>query len=135
MDSVGRPHDLDVLGQYNEKSRYAYHAAGLAKLLLSQRARNKYYREKPGYHLVNTASEPWSGWVNIPAMAFREQIEALRDVDSEKIFPVERRSGFASFSRASSPEEISFESDQGTIADHRFGQMVRFWVDHLGVPF
>ncbi|MDR0328766.1 MAG: hypothetical protein LBI05_10770 [Planctomycetaceae bacterium] len=131
VDSVGRPHDLDVLGQYNEKSRYAYHAAGLAKLFLSQRAGNKYYREATGYHLVNTAPEPWSGWVNVPATALREHLEALRDVKSNRLFRIERRHGFASFSRAHSPDDISPESDQGTIADNVPDNVVRFWVDNL----
>ena len=131
IDSIGRPHDLDVWGQYNEKSRYAYHAVGLAKLLLSQRARNKYYQEENGYYLVNTAPEPWSGWINVPATAFREPIEAFWDVDSSRVFPVERRRGFLQFYRAGSPEDISPESDQGTIADSAPGQATRFWIDNL----
>ena len=131
VDSIGRPHDLDVLGQYNEKSRYAYHAVALAKLLLSQRAGNIFYQEEQGYYLVNTAPEAWSGWVNIPATALREHLEALRDVKSNHVFPIERRYGFASFSRANSPDDISPESDQGTIADHVPGNTVRFWVDNL----
>jgi hypothetical protein len=131
IDSVGRPHDLDVLGQYNEKSRYAYHAVGLAKLLLSQRAGNKFYREEQGYHLVNPAPLPWSGWVNIPITAFREQVDAFRDVNSNRVFPVERRHGFSSFSRAGSPDDISPESDQGTVADHTPGHLARFWIDNL----
>jgi hypothetical protein len=131
IDSIGRPHDLDVLGQYNEKSRYAYHAAGLAKLLLSQRARSKYYREETGYYLVNTAPEPWSGWVNVLSTAFREPVEALRDVESNRVFSLEKRRGFASFSRAQSPEDISPESDQGTIADNTPEFMFRFWIDDL----
>ena len=131
IDSIGRPHDLDVLGQYNEKSRYAYHAVGLAKLLLSQRARSKYYREENGYHLINTAPESWSGWVNVLSTAFREPIEAFRDVQSNRIFPLERRRGFEPFSRAQSPDDISPEADHGTIADNAPGRMVRFWVDDL----
>jgi len=131
VDSIGRPHELDVLGQYNEKSRYAYHAVGLAKLLLSQRAGNKFYREESGYHLVNTAPEPWSGWVNIPATALREPLEALRDVDSNRVFPVERRHGFTSFTQAASPDDISPESDHGTIADNVPDSVVRFWIGNL----
>ena len=131
VDSIGRPHGLDVLGQYNEKSRYAYHAAGLAKLLLSQRARSKYLRGESGYYLVNTAPEPWSGWVNVLSSAFREPLEALRDAESDRVFPIERRSGFASFSRAGSPSDISPESDQGTIADSTQGYLFRFWIDNL----
>ena len=131
IDSIGRPHDLDVLGQYNEKSRYAYNAVGLAKLLLSQRARNTYYQEENGYHLINTAPESWSGWVNVLATAFRKPIEAFRDVDSGRVYPVERRRGFDPFSRAGSPNDISPEADHGTIADNAPGRMVRFWVDDL----
>ena len=131
IDSIGRPHDLDVLGQYNEKSRYAYHATGLAKLLLSQRARTKFYREENGYYLVNTAPESWSGWIHILATAFREPIEAFRDVESGRVFPVERLRGFEPFSRASSPDDISPEADHGTIADNAPGRAIRFWVDNL----
>ena len=131
VDSIGRPHDLDVLGQYNEKSRYAYLAVGLSKLLLSQRANSKYFREETGYHLVNTAPEPWSGWVDIQATALREHLEALRDVESNRLFPMERRRGFSSWTRAHSPDDISPESDQGTIADNVPGSVVRFWVDNL----
>jgi len=130
-DSIGRPHDLDVLGQYNEKSRYAYHATALAKLLLSQRARSVFYRKENGYYVVNTAPEPWSGWVSLPATALREHVGAFRDVNSDRLFPVERRHGFASWTRAGSPADISPESDQGTIADNVPGRIVRFWVDNL----
>jgi hypothetical protein len=131
IDSIGRPHDLDVLGQYNEKSRYAYLAVGLSKLLLSQRARSKFFHEENGYHVVNTAPQPWSGWVSVLSTAFREPVNAFRDVESNRVFPVERRHGFAQFARANSPDDISPESDQGTIADFVPGHTVRFWVDNL----
>ncbi len=131
VDSVGRPHDLDVLGQYNEKSRYAYHAGALAKLLLAERARSHTFRQPPGYYVINTAPEPYSGWVTVPASAFREHVAAFRDSKTNRVIPVQRRRGFASFSRANSPDDIFDESRQGTIADHAPDQAVRFWVENI----
>jgi len=130
-DAVGRPYDLDVLGSQNEHARYAHHANAFAKLLLAQRACNKFYRKENGYHLVNTAPLPWSGWVDVPSTAFREPVEALRDVVSNRVFPLERRRGFEQWSRANSPDDMLPESEHGTFADNVPNSMVRFWVDNL----
>lgn len=131
VDSIGQPHSLDVLGQFNEKSRYTFHAVALAKLLLSERARAKVYRDEAGYHVVNTAPETWSGWIYALDSAFREDVQALRDVNSGQITILERQPGFASFRRAGTREEISPESDQETITDRVPNQLIRFWVDSL----
>jgi hypothetical protein len=47
-DSMGLPHAIETWGQYNEKSRYAYHALGMAKLLLADRTRSAVYPGPPG---------------------------------------------------------------------------------------
>lgn len=130
-DSVGLPHALDTLGQYNEKSRYAYLAHALAKLLLSQRVRTHIYPQDGGYYVVNTAPQPWSGWVEMPRTALRESVQALKDPKTGKIMPLEWRPGFSSMARARSPQDISPETDQGTVSDNIPNQIARFWVDHI----
>ena len=131
VDSVGRPHDLEILGQYNEKSRYAYLAVAQAKMLLSQRARTAVYPREAGYYVVNASPEPFSGWVTALDTAFREHVVALRNTDTDVVSNIERRPGFLSFTRPNSPADLSPESDQGTVADYSPGQAIRFWVHQL----
>jgi len=130
-DSIGQPHALETLGQYNEKSRYAYHAHALSKLLLSQQARTLVYPKEGGYYVVNTAPLPWSGWVSMPVTALREDVKALKDSNTGIVMPLEWRKGFSSMARAAGPDNLSPETDQGTISDNIPNMIVRFWADNI----
>ncbi len=130
-DSIGQPHSLDTIGQYNEKSRYAYHAHALSKLLLSQQVRTFVYPKEGGYYVVNTAPLPWSGWVTMPVTSLRENIKALKDTKTDKVFPLEWRNGFSSMARAAGPDNLSPETDQGTVSDNVPNMIVRFWAEKI----
>ena len=96
-DSIGLPHAIETWGQYNEKSRNAYHALAMAKLLLAQRARTAIYPRESGVYVVNTAGAPTSGWVTMPNTALRGDYHSLVDAESGKRSPLEVRAGYAQF--------------------------------------
>lgn len=130
-DSVGLPHDIETWGQYNEKARCAYHALGMAKLLLAGRARSAVYPGPAGLYVVNTAPAPWSGWVTIPSTCLRESANSLVDAASDARTPLEFRAGYAQFSRPSGPEQVTERNTAETFADSVPGREVRFWVEGL----
>ena len=65
--SVALPDDLETIGQYNEKSRYAYRPVGLATS--APLAAGSHAAGRPGRrHLPGQyGPSPWSGWVTVPA--------------------------------------------------------------------
>ncbi len=130
-DSVGLPHAIDTWAQYNEKSRYAYHALGMAKLLLAGRARSSIYREPPGLYVVNTSPAPWSGWVTMPSSCLRESAHSLAEIGGDARVPLEYRPGFASWYRPSGPEQLTEQNTAETFADNVPDREVRFWVQGL----
>jgi len=130
-DSIGLPHDMDTWAQYNEKARTAYHPLAISKVLLAQRARSTVYPLEYGYHVVNTASRPWSGWVTLKSSALREEVAALKDPLTGRITPVESRAGYAQFTSPQEEDQLTFEADNATVADNMPDQLKRFWVENL----
>lgn len=100
-ESVSRPYSLFTQGQYNEKSLLAYKPMGHAEALLGLRARAKLDSAGSGLHVVNTAAEPYTGWVRFRAAALREEVGSLTAEGSTRY-------------------ELS-----------RVGPVTRFWVDRL----
>ena len=130
-DSIGSPHSIETWGQYNEKSRYAYHALGMAKLLLAGRARSTIYTESPGVYVVNTASTPWSGWIAIPSTSLRESVSSLVDVENNVPVPLVHRAGYAQFCRPSGPEQLTKQNAAETFADNMPGREILFWAPKI----
>lgn len=130
-DSIGQPHEIDTWAQYNEKARTAYYPLAMSKVLLAQRARTAIYPREYGYYVANTSPRPWSGWVTMKASALREAVHALEDPETGLITPVETRPGYAQFTAPETPDQLSFEADNGTIADNAPAQNLRFWIEHL----
>ncbi len=130
-DSIGLPHDIDTLGQYNEKARAAHHPLAMSKLLLAQRARTAVYPREYGYYVANTAPRPWSGWVVLKSSALRENVTALKNVESGGVAPLEVRPGYAQFTGPQEEGHLSVEADNATVADNMPGQIQRFWVENL----
>ena len=130
-DSIGQPHEIDTWAQFNEKARTAYHPLAMSKVLLAQRARTAIYPLEYGYYVANTAPRPWSGWVTTQASALREDVNALEDPKTGMVVPTEARAGYAQFTAPENAEQLTFEADNGTVADNVPGQVVRFWMDNL----
>jgi hypothetical protein len=131
-DSIGLPHDIDTLGQYNEKARTAYHPLAMSKVLLAQRARTAVYPLEHGYYVANTAPDAWSGWVTMKATALREKVGALENPLTGATTPVEVLPGYAQFTGPANANEMTAEADNGTVADNAPGQLLRFWMDKVG---
>jgi hypothetical protein len=70
--SVSEPYSLFTIAQYDEKSLTAYRPMGHSEWLLGQRARVRLAAEPAGLYVVNTAREPYSGWVTLQAAAIRD---------------------------------------------------------------
>lgn len=83
-ESVAKPYSLFTLSQYNEKSLLAYRPMGHAEALLGLCARTKLDAAGEGLHVVNTAGEPYTGWVRLQAAAFREEVGSLEGNGSKK---------------------------------------------------
>jgi hypothetical protein len=130
-DSVGLPHAIETWGQYNEKARCAYHALGMAKLLLASRARSTVYPGPPGLYVVNTAPAAWRGWVTIPSTCLRQPRRSLVDMATNSPTPLKFNAGYAQFGRPSGPEQVTDQNTAETIADLKPEREVRFWVDTL----
>lgn len=130
-DSIGQPHEIDTWAQYNEKARMAYHPLAMSKALLAQRARTAVYPREYGYYVANTSPAPWSGWITMRASALREDVKALEDPETGMITSVESRPGYAQFTKPENPDQLTFEADNGTIADNVPGRSLRFWMENL----
>ena len=128
---MGLPHTIETWGQYNEKSRYAYHALGMAKLLLADRTRSAVYPGPPGLYVINTAPLSWSGWITLPSTCLREPARCLVDVATDTRIPLDDRAGYAQFARPSGPEQLTEQNTAETFADNVPGRELRFWVPAL----
>ncbi|MHB9078688.1 MAG: glycoside hydrolase family 38 N-terminal domain-containing protein [Pirellulaceae bacterium] len=129
-DSVGQPHSLETWAQYNEKSRYAYRPMALAKLLLAQRSRTAIYPREEGLYVVNTAEQPWSGWVVMPSSCLRGDFHSLRHSETQAAIPLVFEAGYRPHSSGAATE-FSPTNTSETFPDLSPNQQVRFWVDAL----
>lgn len=84
-ESVSRPESLFTIGQYTEKSLLAYRPMGHAEWLLGRRAHTRLDSEPAGLYVVNTAGEPWSGWVDIPRAAQRDTAKPVERLWADRI--------------------------------------------------
>jgi alpha-mannosidase len=84
-ESISRPDSLFTLGQYTEKSLLAYRPMAHAEWLLGRRARTKLDPGPEGFYLVNTAGEPWSGWVDVPEAAQRNSTTPVKRLWADRL--------------------------------------------------
>ena len=131
INSVGVPWSLEVVGQYNEKSRYAYRSLALAQWLLSQRVRSRLAQAEEGFYVANTSPQPWSGWINLLASCLREDFRSVDEVDTGKKTPLERRRGLRPYERPKGPQELTIENTAATFPDNCPDMAARFWVEGI----
>ncbi len=130
-DSVGLPHAIESWGEYNEKSRHAYHSLAMAKLLLGDRARSLIYRREPGFYVANTSPAPWSGWITMPSTCIRGPFHSLVDPETKERIPLEYRAGYAQWTRPDGPQQVTYENTAETFADNVPDREVRIWLSGL----
>jgi hypothetical protein len=131
INSVAMPCSLEVIGQYNEKSRLAYRPLAQAQLLLSQRIRRRLAGAKEGFYVTNTSKLPWSGWVTMLASCLRDDYRSVEDPASGVRTPIELRNGLRPYERPQNPSELTIENTAETFPDNCPGMAARFWVEGL----
>ena len=99
INSVAMPWSLEVLAQYNEKSRLAYRPLAQAQLLLSQRIRARLAQAEEGLYVVNASASPWSGWVEMPTSCLRDAYRCVEDPATGVKTPLELRNGLRPYER------------------------------------
>ena len=132
INSVAVPWSLEVLGQYNEKSRYAYRSLAQAQMLLSQRARRRLANAEEGFYVVNASKLPWSGWITMLSSCLRDAYRSLEDPATGVKTPLELRNGLRPYERPQTPEELTIENTAATFPDNCPGMAARFWMEGLG---
>jgi hypothetical protein len=130
-DSVALPDSLETIGQYNEKSRYAYRPLAQARFLLSQRIRCHLAAATEGFYVINTSKLPWSGWVTMPTSCLRAEYRSVEDTTSAARLPLELRNGLRPFERPQRPEDMTVENTAETFSDNYPGMAARFWLEGL----
>ena len=131
INSVAMPWSIETLGQYNEKSRYAYRSLAQAKWLLSQRIRGRLTEDEEGFYIINTSKLPWSGWVTMLKSCLRKEYRSVEDTTTGEKIPIELRHGLKPYERPHNPEELTIENTAATFPDHCPEMAARFWIDGL----
>jgi hypothetical protein len=131
INSAAMPWSLEVLGQYNEKSRQAYRPLAQAQWLLAQRIRSRLAQEEEGLYVVNTSKLPWSGWINMLTSCLRNAYRSVEDPVSGLRTPLERRNGLRPYECPKNAGELTIENTAATFPDNCPDMAARFWIDRL----
>lgn len=95
--SISHPDNLMTLGQYTEKSILAYRPMAKAEWLLGRRAHTALDGRPEGLYVVNTAKEPYSGWVQFVPSALAEGDVAVEDPQTGATAEISKEKGAAVF--------------------------------------
>jgi hypothetical protein len=88
-ESSENPYSLFNQGNLAEKSISAYRPYENALWLLAQRTRNRLTNEPEGLYVVNTSETPYTGWINLDAVAFRgEKYKSLINTETQMKSPL-----------------------------------------------
>jgi len=130
-NSIATPGDLDVAGQYNEKSRLAYRPMASAEWLLSRRIRTLLIPRGEGFYVVNPTGAPVSGWASINVTALRGDFKSVEDPATGARIPIEFDRGLRAFVRPKSPDELSKENPSSVFPDNAPRRVAKVWVEAL----
>ena len=130
-NSLALPGDLDVAGQYNEKSRLAYRPMALAEWLLSQRVRTLLGARGVGLYAVNPTAAPMSGWVSFNVTALRDNYRSIEDPSTGARAPIEFDRGLQAFVRPQVPEDLSPENPSSVFPNHAPRRVAKIWIEAL----
>jgi hypothetical protein len=129
--SVADPDSPETLGQFNEKGRLAWKPLAEAGWLLARRARARLAGAKAGVHVVNPAPAPFTGWVRVPANAFREPCASLEDPKTGTRHAFLYEPGFEPWGRPRKPEDLTRENQAAVFPDNIPRKTAMFWVEGL----
>jgi hypothetical protein len=130
-NSIATPGDLDVAGQYNEKSRLAYRPMAQSEWLLSQRMRTLLVPRGEGLYVVNPTSAPVSGWASFNVTALRDGYKSVEDPSTGERAPIEFDRGLQAFVRPKSPDELSSENPSSVFPNNAPRRVAKVWVEAL----
>jgi hypothetical protein len=119
--SVARPDALDSQAQFNEKARLAYRPWAMARYLAGDQARARVASMPEGMYVINPAPLAYTGWINVPLLAFRQAKPPKPDHVSAGIEPWEW---------PTAESDVSMENDARLFRDAR-PVAGRFWVSNL----
>lgn len=129
--SVAQPYSLETIGQFNEKSGYAYRSLARAEWLLSQRVRSLLINEGEGLFVANPANTRFSGWVRMPATCLRDAYQSLEDPQTGERWKLHFEAGLEPWGQPQKPEDLSREDISATFADQAPNRVVKFWVEGM----
>jgi hypothetical protein len=130
-NSLALPGDLDVAGQYNEKSRLAYRPLARAEWLLSQRVRTLLGARGAGLYAVNPTAAPVSGWASLNVTALRDNYKSVEDPSTGARAPIEFDRGLQAFVRPKAPEDLSPENPSSVFPNHAPRRVAKIWIEAL----
>ncbi len=130
-NSVAVPYRLDTQAQFNEKAGLAFRPMARAEWLLAQRVRSRLSQAPEGLYVANSSKLPWSGWVEIPATALRDDFRCVEDPKAGTRQKIVFEPGLRPFRPPASPSEVSPENTAATFPDLAPRQVARFWVENL----
>lgn len=128
--SVAQPYALDSIGQFNEKSGYAYRSKARAEWLLSQRVRTALIDRPAGLYLANPFDSKFTGWVRMPVTCLRDAYRSLQDSQTGERLKFDFEPGLR-WGGSRNPDEFSREDISATFPDQAPDQIVKFWIEEL----
>lgn len=131
INSAAMPWSSEVLGQYNEKSRYAYRSLAQSQWLLAQRIRGRLAQAEEGFYVINTSKLPWSGWITMLKSCLRDEYLSIEDTKTGISYPLEFRHGLRPYERPKNQEELTIENTAETFPDNCPEMSARFWMEGL----
>jgi hypothetical protein len=130
-NSLALPGDLDVAGQYNEKSRLAYRPMARAEWLLSQRVRTLLGARGEGLYVVNPTAAPMSGWASLNVTALRDNYKSVEDPSTGVRAPIEFDRGLQAFVRPQAIEALSADNPSSVFPNNAPRRVAKIWIEAL----
>lgn len=97
ISGVAMPYEASTLGGHAEKVSHAYRALEHARMAraLVLRSHESYVSSSRTcrFLAVNPGSSDRAGWVSLPAMALGDNINAVRDLETGRVYPLESIDG------------------------------------------
>jgi hypothetical protein len=129
--SVAIPDGFDTSAQFSAKSIFAYRPLMHGEWLLSQRVRTRLLAEGEGFFVANSAKQPFSGWVRMPASCLRADFKSLEEPHTGSRIPIFFENGIKPWTRPQNSGELSRENSAATFSDNIPNQVAKFWLEKL----
>jgi hypothetical protein len=128
---TARPYSFEARSGRAEKDIFAYRALDSAQALLAAKTARLYDVREEGIFIINPDTNPYSGWIELPANCLRGAYSGMKNYKTGGFIPFEFIDGNGDFTRPVSPDHISDEDISETFADKLPRQLVRAWLEKL----